>query len=276
MAPAVLLVTGAIILILAIPAYLLLRVYWPMTWPRCVAAGFLIGVIAAACVLLPVSGFVQIGQEVAVDGGVRTSAGWRMFAEAVSIAGGIGAGAATVFWAALRLLERGARWPRLGWTSLTAGISLVIAASWTIVAIPSLRMDRSCHNLFRDGRRTIAPVLHFVVESSGEEWTRFQDVAESFATNERWAVDESNDQDKGFSLGRFVDACVEPGTNIRFEGTELPGPRWFSVSVFQPQGGDSWVGPARRLLASVETAFPGRLRRSFFDKKVQTPATLLP
>ena len=277
LAPIVLLVTGAITLFVAVPAYFVLRLFRRETWRTCVAAGFLVGAIVAACVLLPVSGgSVQIGPEMTVVAGVRTAAGWRMLAEAVGIAGGIGAGAGAVFWAELRLLERGRRWPRLGWLPLTAGISLAIAASWTIFAIPGLTMDRSCHNLFRDGRTSIAPVLYFTVELAGGEWPRFQATAERFATAEGWAIDESNDKDKAFSHSRFVSACVEPGTEIRFDGAAMPDRSRARVSVYQPQGGTSWREPARRLLTSIQASFPGRLRRNEAETEVETPSTLLP
>lgn len=231
----------------------------------------------AACVLLlPQPESAPIGREMTVVDSVRTAAGWRIDAELVGIAGGIGAGAGGVFWAGLRLLERGARWPRLGRLPLTAGISLAIAASWTVLAIPGLTMDRSCHNVFRDGRRSIGPVLFFTVELAGGEWPRFQDTAGRFAVADGWHVDESNHKDKAFSEGRFVSACIESGTEIRFAGTDVPTPTRAEVSVFQPQGGNSWQEPAGRLLALIEAGFPGRLRRSWADTEVQNPSTLLP
>ena len=152
-APVVLLVTGAITALFAMPAYVVLRRYRRETWRSCAGGGLVLGLLVAASTLLPATGYVQIGPEVAVVAGVRTAAGWRMYAEAVGIAGGIGAGAGLVFWAALRLLESGARWPRPNRVALSMGISLAIAASWMIAAIPGLAMDRSCHNVLRDGRK---------------------------------------------------------------------------------------------------------------------------
>ena len=275
-APFILLVMGAISVCLAMPAYSVLRLYRRETWCSCIVAGFLVGAGVAALVLLPVPGSEQIGQDMTIVAGARTAAGWRMYAEAVGTAGGIGAGAGGVFWAALRLLERGARSPRLGCVSLTGGISLAIAASWTILALPSLTMDRSCHNVFRDGRRSIMPVLFFTAELAGGEWPRFQNTAERFASAEGWTVDESNDKDKAFSASRFVSACVEPGTRIMFDGADRSNPTIAHVSVFQPQGDDGWRGPAERLLAAIEADFPGRLRRDRTGTEVQTPSTLLP
>jgi len=275
-APFVLLVMGAVSVCLAMPSYSVLRLYRRETWRSCIVAGFLIGAVAAALVLLPASGSKQIGREITVVAGVRTVAGWRMYAEAVGAAGGIGAGAGGVFWAALRLLERGGHSPRLGRLFLTAGTSLAIAASWTILAIPDLLMDRSCHNVLRDGRGSIGPVLSFTVELKGGEWPRFQDTAEHFASTEKWAINKPKDKDKAFSHSRFVSACVEPGTEIMFDGADLPNPTMAHVSVFQPQGGNIWRGPAGRLLASIEADFPGRLRRDRAGKEVQTPSTLLP
>ena len=275
-APLILLVMGAVSLCLALPAYSVLRLYRRQTWRSCIVAGFLVGATVAALVLLPVSGSMQIGREMAVVGGVRTAAGWRMYAEAVGTAGGIGAGAGGAFWAALRLLEHAGRWPQLGRLSLTAGVSLAIAASWTVFALPKLTADRSCHNVFRDGRGSIGPVLFFTVELKGGEWPRFRDTAEHFASAEEWAVDESNDKDKAFSDSRFVSVCVEPGTKIMFSGADASNPTRAEVSVFQPQGGNSWQAPAGRLLASIEAAFPGQLRRDWTGTEMQTPSALLP
>ncbi len=276
LAPAILLVTGAIALCLAMPAYLVLRRYRQETWWSCITAGFVVGAIVAACILLPATGSVQIGQEMTVVAGRRTAAGWRMYAEAVGIAGGVGAAAASIFCAALRLLERSARSPRLGRLALTAGISLAIAVGWTVFAIPGLIMDRSCHNVFRDGRTSISPVLFFAVEVGEGEWPRLQDIVDRFATDERWAVDQSNADDKAFSPRRFVDVCTEPGTDIILDGFDAPGAHWVTVSVYQPQGGDSWQEPARHLLAAIEAGFPGRLRRTAADKEVLSPSALLP
>ena len=277
-APFVLLVAGGVSVCLAMPAYSVLRRYRRETWLSCIVAGFVVGAAVAALILLllPVPSSEQIGQETTVVGGVRTAAGWRMYAETVGIVGGIGACAGAVFWAALRLLERAGRWLRLGRFSLTGEISLAVAASWTIFALPSLAMDRSCHNPLRDGRRSIAPALLFHVELEGGEWPRFQDTAERFASAEGWDIDASNDKDKAFSGGRFVNACVEPGTQVLFQGADVQSQTRVLVLVYQPQGGDSWRGPAERLLASIEAGFPGRLRRSLADTEAQTPFTLLP
>lgn len=276
LAPFILLVMVVVSTCLAMPAYSVLRLRWRETWRSCVVAGFLVGATVAALVLLSVSDSMQVGREMTVIDGVRTAAGWRTYAGAVGTAGGIGAGAGGVFWAALRLLERAGRWPRLGRLSLTAGISLAIAASWTIFALPNLTADRSCHNVFRDGRESIGPVLFFTVELSGSEWSRFQDTAEHFAFAEEWLVDESNDKDKSSSASRFVSVCVEPGTEIMFSGADVPNPTRAEVSVFQPQGGNSWQGPVGRLLASIGAAFPGQLRRDWTSTEMQTPSALLP
>ena len=275
-APFILLVMGAVSVCLAMPAYSVLRLYQRETWRSCIAAGFIVGASVAALVLLPVSGSEQIGREMTVVAGVRTAAGWRMYAGAVGSAGGIGAGAGGVFWAVLRLLERGGRSPRLGRLSLTAGTGFAIAASWTILAIPSLTMDRSCHNVLRDGRDSIGPVLFFTVELKGGEWPRFQDTAERFASAENWAINKPKSKDKALSHSRFVSACVEPGTEIMFDGADLPNPTKAQVSVFQPQGGNSWQEPAGRLLALIEANFPGRLRRDLAGTEAETPSALLP
>ena len=276
LAPPVLLVTGAVALLLATPAYVILRRFGRETWPKCLLAGFLVGAVVAACVLLPASGFQQIGPDVTVADGVRTAAGWRMYAEAVGIAGGIGAGAGAVFWAVLRLLERAAVWPRMGGLALTAAISLAVGGGWTVFAIPALTMDRSCHNVLRDGRPSISPVLFFTVELAGGEWPRLHDTATRFAAAERMDIDESNDKDKAFSPRRFVSACSEPGTKIMVDGRDWPGTSRAIISVYQPQGGTGWQQPAARLLAAIEAALPGRLRRRLSDAEVQTPSILLP
>ena len=277
-APFVLLVMGAVSICLAMPTYSVLRLCRRETWFSCIAAGFVVGAAVAALVLLllPMPDSEQIGREVTVAGGVRTAAGWRMYAETVGIVGGIGAGAGGIFWAALRLLERAGRWPRLGRFSLTAGTSLAVAASWIIFALPSLMADRSCHHLFRDGQDSIGPVLFFTVELEESEWPRFQNVAKGFASAEGWAIDGSNDKDKALSNRRFVNVCVERGTQILFDGSDVPRPTRAEVSVLQPQGGDSWQGVAGRLLVSIEAGFPGRLRRSLGDTEAQTPLTVLP
>ena len=86
-------------------------------------------------------------------------------------------------------------------------------------------MDRSCHNVLRDGRRSIGPVLSFSVELIGDEWPRFQDTAERFAAAKGWDIGESNDKDKAFSRVRFVGACIEPGTEAQTPPTLLPQQR---------------------------------------------------
>ena len=53
-APIALLAAGAITLVLAVPAYLVLRRFRRETWLDCIAAGFLVGATAAAGALLPV------------------------------------------------------------------------------------------------------------------------------------------------------------------------------------------------------------------------------
>lgn len=114
-----------------------------------------------------------------VVNGVRTLAGWIELFGALIYAGlfGLfGALAGLVFWLTLKawgwraapaematsLPERG-RFLRVGASTGTLVLAVVVTTG--VFAIPAITKDRTCHNMFRDGRTSVVPQVSMYVSA---------------------------------------------------------------------------------------------------------------
>src|SRR6185436_11963569 len=94
-----------------------------------------------------------------------------------------GALAGLVFWLVLKLSgELATREPsadygseQTSYRSGSARASMLLGATAVILttvvlAIPTITKDRSCHNMFRDGRRSVVPQLSIDLHIEAQDW----------------------------------------------------------------------------------------------------------
>src|SRR5690349_2091584 len=59
-------------------------------------------------------------------------------------------------------------------------LTTAIITSVAVMAIPSITKDRTCHNLFRDGRTFASPKVNIDLDIDLEDWPRFTTLLQQF------------------------------------------------------------------------------------------------
>lgn len=192
-----------------------------------------------------------------VINGSYTWAGWTqgfIFAAGFGLLGVIGG---LLFYFALSRSQRHTPAESTPQFSATWRGGVLLAAALCVVlsafAMSEASKDRSCHNPLRNGRSSIAPVASFDLKVGPDQWKRAEGIIHGFGTKRGWDVFSevlADDDFKWFQMS----LCREPGTQIAVQGLSEFG--LVSISVFQPQGGNSWRLPFVTLLGSIEEAWP--------------------
>lgn len=134
---------------------------------------------------------------------------------------------------------------------------IVIAALSLILGRPTVTEDRSCHNPFRDGRTSISSQVNARLILPETEWSVLMQLFRAFAEANDWSLRDDADQPPGL---RNLSVCNVDGTQIAVFGLARREDETIAanISVYQPQGGDSWKAPARLLLKDIDARWPGR------------------
>lgn len=243
--PYVLLVTLFIVAVTGVPGFAAIRER--PTWQNVSIAGFLAGAIFPALFGLPM--LARPADYFAGVGGFGVA----------GIAG------AMFVWLLVRLLMNG------GWVA-KSGVGLIVvvgvAAMWVV---PSVLMDRSCHNTLRDGRRSIGATAGFTLHVTMDQWRDVEAELEDFAAEGGWDMRADVRPDYDFPWFQ-ISVCREPGTEISVhKGFPETGHLW--IYVMQPQGGESWQAPLKRLQDRLERRWPGRIG---YDGNIPRPPWALP
>ncbi|MDB5411450.1 MAG: hypothetical protein JWL84_6362 [Rhodospirillales bacterium] len=262
-------------------------VYRAKLWIRpsaAIAGGFLIGMIPGAWIAWPMS--LSLHTRGSVDGiptiidGVPTWAGWGQYVEFLGMLGSFGAIGGLVFWVVLKwcgTLEIatprpvGAESIRKRSGSWLAGGAVL--AAFAVALVPSLTKDRTCHNMFRDGRSSVSPKLDIDLDVAINDWPVLARLLEEFANSRGMSFRNTS---HGEALA--VSACTDAGPVITVY--EL---RWASheqgipITVYDLSDGISWQLAARDLVAALASRWPGKVRfRDGGGRLVSEPAFLVP
>jgi len=261
--PFIFVVTLAIVLAIGLPVFRWVR--RRPTWGWTLAGGFLTGAIVPALVLmlLPTADTASSGGVQTVVDGAYTWAGWLQNLMAIGGFGLIGVVGAVMARLLVRWLMTGGLAARI---APGAVITSGVAAIWLV---PWAATDRSCHNTMRDGRTSISPVAEFRLRATMQEWPAVQDEIDRFARENGWDVRADVRPDPGFPWFQ-VSVCREPGTYI-FVTTAAFEQDQMSISVYQPQGGNSWQAPLRKLQDRFERRWPGRVNYSYGEYSTPRP-----
>lgn len=234
--PYVLLVTLVIVAVTGAPAFKAIRER--PNWQRIVIAGFVAGAIVPA-----VFGLLLLAQPASYS-----AADYFAGVGGFGVAGIAGA---MIVWLFVRWLQRGGLIAKAGVGLIVAGGA---AAMWVV---PSMLMDRSCHNPLRDGRRWIGATAGFNLHVTMAEWRDVEAEFEQFASESGW--DMKADVRPNFDFPWFqISVCSEPGTEISaHKGMLDTGQLW--IFVMQPQGGNGWQAPLKRIQERLERRWPGKI-----------------
>lgn len=280
---------------LGLPLFLLLRhklKNWGMVRSLIftVILGFVIGIIPWGVLTWPlkVSSLIMktntwIGADhvQTVRNGIPTLAGWVKYFQSLVLFGPFGALGGFAFWITLKLLrdlpspqEKGvegatqvspmvASHKRIRFFTSAAVIFFTIA----MCVIPAITADRSCHNMFRDGRTSIGPAVHWDLEISDSEWPKLKELLESFATTHHLSFRDESDVELGVMRTLYISACNEDGVNIEIgeqrwasENYENHTGKGVSIGVYITKDDAGWIPLTKELIANLETEWPGRIQ----------------
>jgi hypothetical protein len=192
--PIALVITVVLTATIGFPIYGVLRSRLPRTWWSATIVGFAIGVVPIGLLSLwSVPDFASSGGDVTAENGIRTAAGWGQLI-ALSLTSGLpGAVGGFAFWATLKTtgaLTKGDDTSRRGWLSVIV-LALVLLGSGLAFALPTILMDRSCHNSARDGRRSVTPDLVAELDVGPAEWDGVRALMKGFSDDHDWSFRES-------------------------------------------------------------------------------------
>jgi hypothetical protein len=250
-----------------------------------VAAGLLVGAIPGGLSfwIIPFfRGNASINGVPTVIDGILTSAGWVEFLALVGRLGGLGVAGSIVFWSVLkrsRALEptgpgaSAAAPRRLGFAAAVAGAAVI--ASIAVAAIPTATEDRTCHNVLRDGRRSINAKAVIELDIGLPEWPTLTTLVQQFGATHGMSFRNSNESDPGVVEALGLSVCTEQGVAIsaneqRWTPSIDPSTRGggVSIAVYDPGDGTAWPSLTRDFAATLESQWHGKVRFRSSDGRV--------
>jgi hypothetical protein len=214
------------------------------------AAGFAIGVVPTGIFALP-----------------ATSLEWLESLEVIGAAGGLGASGGLAFWLTLRVtgnLDLDGPPTRLSvlrgaWSATGLAASAVIA-SGVVFAIPIIIKDRSCHNVFRDGRTSIGPTVTIDLDILATDRSKLSKLVEEFGKANGMSFRNWSDYYPSDHDGFLVSICNEDGLMIEasddrgiYGGGDL-------IDIFVPNDDTVWRPLMESLIAALATEWPEKVR----------------
>ena len=248
-----------------------------------IGAGFFVGILPAGIFTWPMlHGPDQAsvsGVPTVVDG-TPTLAGWISYAEFLALLGACGALAGLTFWLVLRFsgcvtkADLATTQPqqrsgsRRDGTRMAIGFASVgVLLVGVIVAIPSITKDRTCHNMFRDGRSSIGPKVVMDLKIDVDEWSRLAEFFERFGTTQGLSFRNTSESRPNVVEILGLSLCSEQGVNIetieqRWDGrinAPLVTDRSVGIGVYEVVEDSNWKRLAQDFITQLETAWPGKV-----------------
>jgi len=276
-------------LLLGLPLFLFLRSRIRIGLIVSLAAGFLIGAVPLSVLGLRVmfdrTYNAWVDGTPAVVNGIPTPTGLLEYARAISTSGAFGLAAAFAFWAVLRWSDGSALEP----IATGAGRETPCARQWAVVlaatlltcgvvVLPGRVIDRSCHNLFRDGRTSIGPEIVAYIDLNPEDWQKLQQIFSDFGSAH--SLDLRTDQNvrSGKLLWRDLNLCNETGVNIdamdrpwlldvksaipaapRVSNT-ISSAKGIELAVYETKPDSGWGPLARDLIGKIAASWPDKIK----------------
>ena len=216
--------------LLGVPIFLVFRAKHWVNLASCIVAGFVIGAIAVGVLAWPLR-FPALHTTGSVDGvptiinGVPTLAGWLNYVELLVLFGAFGALSGFVFWCVLKwsgnLPGKGNDLPveqQLATSRTSRGRSIGVAAlaislAGIVLAVPFIIKDRTCHNMFRDGRTSIDPVVDINLKIDIEDWSKLTTLVTRFALTHKLSIRNDSQDQAGVVRVLALSLCNDLGTN---------------------------------------------------------------
>ncbi|PJG52817.1 hypothetical protein CVM73_23420 [Bradyrhizobium forestalis] len=181
--------------------------------------------------------------------------GWIEYVRTTGLAGLLGLVGGLVFWVAMRFFGSS----RQSWTVVSAAALL----SCGVFILPVAVRDRTCHNLFRDGRTSVGPQVYANLKVPPEDWKKLEQTFVDFGQAQALSIRRDEQTRDGRIMWRSVDLCNEAGVNVSvgdepwLARTHLPrANEGMTLSIYSLKPDADWKPLARRFLSEIETVWP--------------------
>lgn len=246
-------------LLLGLPLFLLVRrMRSRVGIVACVLGGFVVAAIPFGILALISMFGVQTassGGQPTVVNGVPTLAGWVQYVRIVGLAGLLGLVGGLAFWVAVRPSRSNAQ----SWRIISAAAVLTCG----IFTLPVVVKDRSCHNLFRDGRTSVGPQVYADLKVPAEDWKKLEQTFADFGRAHALSIRGDEQVRDGRITWRGVDLCNDAGVSISVYDepwlAHMNSPladKGMKLSVFSLKPDVDWKPLTRHLLGEIETIWP--------------------
>ncbi len=272
------------VLLLAFPIYRYFSARQRVNAVTCAAMGAAIAAGPVGLLSLLSFGSLQSastgGIPTVVDG-VPTLAGILQHIAMLAAFGAIGAAAGLSFWLTLRLSgaygRDGVPAPRdfvfepplmlARRPGMILGAGTAIAAL-LVVMLPTITKDRSCHNLFRDGRNSIGPELIMELRVDEGELTAIAGVIEALGREHQMSVRQASRPGPTDSAFR-MSLCREPGLVVVLSHGFPTAVAPMSISVYISDPSITWHPVARDISTVMQQRWAGAFKVS--KGRIPTP-----
>jgi hypothetical protein len=258
---------------------LILRAKRKMQFIPILAGGFLVGGLPGGLFTWPLSPLRHTsassdGVQTVING-IPTLAGWAQYGVILGGLGCLGAVGALIFWLTLRsvgspdvadLSSSDRSIGRPGLSVLLSGIAVVLSIG--VFAIPSITKDRTCHNMFRDGRTSVAPKINIDLDVTMDDWPAVTKLLEDFAAAHGMSFRKSSQNQPKVVEVLMLSACRDDGVVVNVVeqrwGSKQYAPimtgRGVPIIVYDLRDGPGWQPFARDLVTWLESRWPGKVR----------------
>lgn len=271
---------------LGLPLFLIFRLKRRVNLISSVGIAFIVGALPMGVLTWPLAfwrapGQASINGVPTVVDGLPTAAGWFYYVQTLVYFGLFGALAGFVFWIVLRISgEIATRKPSADHgseqtgdhfasarTSALLGATAVLLTS-VVLAIPTITKDRSCHNMFRDGRQHVTPMVSIELHIDTQDWPKLAEVFKEFASAHALSFRDSRKGEPGVFQLLGLSLCNEHGINIEADAQQWASAEWKAsalasrgvhLGVFELQKDSGWEQLARDLMAKLESAWHGKV-----------------
>jgi hypothetical protein len=265
--------------ILGLPAFLLGRSLGRVNLISSGVVGFIIGACPIALLMLPLwlgsNSSASIDAVPTISNGFPTLAGWLYYLLSLASFGALGALGGIAFLVILKLAGDTVRTdddaaspiPRRTTWATSSLATVAILLTGTALAIPSVTMDRTCHNMFRDGRTSVGTKVNVRLSIPVEGWPQLTRLFEEFGAANNLSFRNSNLDRPGTVQVLGLSLCNEGGLNIHAiqqhwerAGNSVPEKDGVSLNIYEVRDGSNWTHDARKLIAELETRWPGKVQ----------------
>jgi hypothetical protein len=264
--------------ILGLPSFLLGRSLGRVNLIFSAVVGFVIGAGPIALLTLLTLGSTKsasINGVPTVINGMPTLAGWEYHLLFWISFGGFGALGGIAFFLILKLTGGAVRADNETAAPITRRASLAtsclavlaILLTGTALAIPNITMDRTCHNMLRDGRTSVHSKVNVRLAIPVEDWPRLTRLFEEFGAANDLSFRNSNHDEPGTVRVLGLSLCNEHGLNIHAleqhwerSGNSVPEKDGVSLGIYELREGSNWTHAARALIAELDAHWPGKVQ----------------